>query len=483
MKIKGKLFGILSILIMLLLLLSPSLSGGQTDDAYWQTNSIQNFFTQATYTHPILTKFFSNSVYDVISGRDQGTLLIQENLGDNATHFILDSFEFGYFDTTYERSAPATLDINYDGLDDLLIGDKQGNIHLLLRTMNTSFVTNNSLIQGISVGNYAKPAGIDLNLDGLLDLVIGDGDGILTAFVNTGTKETPIWTKNTELFQRVPIGGHAAPFPIDPDGDGNYDLVIGTENLGILYVRNTIKPGDELPSWDSVPFSNSGNPFGKIDFLDTNFMTPFLIDLDEDGFLDIIVGSKSGGIESFLNKGYDLLEVKNVNPTFYTFTNILIFLFILLAVSGGTAFLVIQRSKVRGTPLYLMVLHSIGIAPFEYQFPEGFTLETDKMLAGGALVGIQNVMSEITGSPDLKAMESGENKIIITRSQMETSDSEIQILVWATADDPNIRKCAEQLGQYIVKHHAKSIDGGAFDEFFDQLVKAKIMEIFEDWLE
>ena len=45
---------------------------------------------------------------------------------------------------------------------------------------------------GIDVGHSSKPAFVDLDGDGLLDLVVGDEDGKLSYWRNVGTPSQPI---------------------------------------------------------------------------------------------------------------------------------------------------------------------------------------------------------------------------------------------------------------------------------------------------
>ena len=51
-------------------------------------------------------------------------------------------------------------------------------------------VDEESPFEGIDVGEYSTPAFVDLDSDGLLDLVVGDGVGKLHYYINVGMTPT-----------------------------------------------------------------------------------------------------------------------------------------------------------------------------------------------------------------------------------------------------------------------------------------------------
>ena len=114
---------------------------------------------------------------------------------------------------------------------------------------------------GIDVGSYATPQLIDLNRDGLLDLVVGERSGIdngvynvINYFENTGlSNQIPIFIESTPEFPNLvngitvkslgginlmdPVFTTAYTTPHVFEYENEYHLAIGTENGKIFAVK------------------------------------------------------------------------------------------------------------------------------------------------------------------------------------------------------------------------------------------------------
>jgi len=167
----------------------------------------------------------------------------------------------------------------------------------------------------IDVGRGAVPHLADLDGDGDLDLMIGNKEryeGVnatptaLALFRNTGSEANPEFTWMTWSAIDFSINGIESAFPScgDWDGDGDQDLIVGDE-LGLLHLYENVAGANAWPVWEMTQLSVSDNEGNAIDV--GQFAAPQLIDIDNDGLLDMVVGEKNGTLTLFLNCGSETI--------------------------------------------------------------------------------------------------------------------------------------------------------------------------------
>jgi hypothetical protein len=76
----------------------------------------------------------------------------------------------------------------------------------------------------INVGQINVPTFIDVNKDGNMDLVVGEGGGTLKYYENNGNMSFTERTGASNPFNSINVGGFSAPTFIDVNKDGNMDL-------------------------------------------------------------------------------------------------------------------------------------------------------------------------------------------------------------------------------------------------------------------
>jgi hypothetical protein len=205
---------------------------------------------------------------------------------------------------TMIHSRPYIVDLDTDGLLDLVMGDSLGRVSVYLNegdatepvweTAQLLSLTNGAPIQKNYLG---IPEVVDWNDDGRLDLLVGSEYGaIVTFYAGTDTfgvydDEGTLSADGAELqlpYEPVPEAPFytrdytAAPETVDWDNDGDLDLLLGGYVTGeiFLYTRD----GDDLH------FEGPIEADGAV--IDTSWgASPVLVDLDADGDLDLLSGT------------------------------------------------------------------------------------------------------------------------------------------------------------------------------------------------
>ena len=171
----------------------------------------------------------------------------------------------------------------------------------------------------IKMSAASAPASGDLDGDELADLVIGSEDGKLYYYHNLGTRtyntvtpagaslgrttlleyagvrETmPVFEGKFEVFAEIDVGGFSAPVLVDLDSDGYLELVVGCMDGSIHYYDNLGTV--EEPMWVEDPTVFEGIGVSA-------YSSPGLADLDGDSDFDLVVGVEDGTLRYYENVG------------------------------------------------------------------------------------------------------------------------------------------------------------------------------------
>jgi uncharacterized protein (DUF2141 family) len=253
---------------------------------------------------PSLADLDGDGDLDLIFGHILGDLPYFQNTGTTtAPVYALQStanpfsgIDIGFF------SAPSLADLDGDGDLDAIVGGDLGNLNYYKNTGSTTNpiyteqIGTENPFNGINIGSRSTPTFADLDGDGDLDVIVGEKDGTLNYFQNTGSNIAPAYIEETGTanpFNGIDVGSNSVPSFADIDGDGDLDVIVGEAYGSLRYYKNT---GTATASAYTEQ-TGTANSFNGIDVGYSS--TPSFADLDGDGDLDAIVGNSDGNLNYF----------------------------------------------------------------------------------------------------------------------------------------------------------------------------------------
>ena len=241
---------------------------------------------------------------------------------------ILDScaIKKKHFKTMHVGGTVLPIDLDGDGIKDLLIGDTS--FDNILALYNDGALTDPHIYnQETDFPQYDQPIDMttfpacfyeDVTGDGIEDLMISpnqrrprDGKNYrsIQLYKNTGSGSSPHfqWVKNNFLQdEQIDLGEGCVPRLVDLNGDSLQDLILA--NYSYYHPLG-------IPQPTFTYFQNIGNKHNPIfNLTDTNFVDigsynfglmpiPTFGDLDNDGDYDMLVGDENGRVHYFTNNG------------------------------------------------------------------------------------------------------------------------------------------------------------------------------------
>jgi hypothetical protein len=213
---------------------------------------------------------------------------------------------------------PTFADIDNDGDQDMLLGDSEGKLHILTNSAgagNTAVfgLTLQNIIDSagiqIDVGQFAAPQLYDYDNDNDFDLIIGEKNGIISYYKNIGTPALYKFKKITDSLGKVEI--HE---PWDTYGSSTgYSTPFFFKESGTTYMMSGGQQG-EMYLYSNINPANPNAPFTLTDTIiaqgEIGLRTiPHVIDINNNGGMDFLVGSLRGGV-SFFYSGQDYTDIE-----------------------------------------------------------------------------------------------------------------------------------------------------------------------------
>lgn len=209
------------------------------------------------------------------------------------------------------KSHLVRLDINNDGLRDLLLTGESGKISAFISNSENEFFWLTDSWGNLTSLNNLSPAITDINGDQLPDIVHGMFDGKLRCYV-----QQPNHTfseQNHLILTDQPnndFGSYSVPAFSDWDSDGDPDLVVGNSAGSVSFIQNNGTA--QIPIWNKLPESRNVESYGS----------PFFYDWNHDGKPDLICGNENGDLSIFFRQPESSLTLFSLTPDFIFRTGI-----------------------------------------------------------------------------------------------------------------------------------------------------------------
>jgi len=310
---------------------------------------------------PLFFDYNADGLLDILIGhygylRTDSTietgLTLLENTGTaTAPSFTYITNDYGNLSTLNAVGMhPTAGDLDGDGDQDLLLGLADGTLTYLENTAGSgntaTWATAIPNYNNIDIDDNAAPQLIDLDRDGDLDLVVGEYNGNINYFENTGNSSSPTFSSTpttiglsgVDVRVLTPSSRRASPCIFEVDG--HYEMFIGHQTGYPLHLNQV--EDDIMGTYNIVDEKVEDLWTGGYSDLD-------VADINNDGRLDVVIGNKRGGISFF---GIDT----NTVATHYIPTTEIDYLF----PNPTPSVLHIQLQKENTQDLHFTIVNALG---------------------------------------------------------------------------------------------------------------------------
>jgi hypothetical protein len=195
------------------------------------------------------------------------------------------------------------VDLDQDGLADVLSGSLPGELPFFRRKVDGSFAKSEPLRnkkgEAMNFGSASTVFAVDWEFDGDLDLLVGNISGKVYLVTNESGARNLDFGEGVELSTvAAQQFGDSHPVAADWDRDGDLDLLVGHSEGGVLWSRNIgSRSRPELTTLETL-IPNSPSPWASDAHRQPNDWGVrakiCVTDWDGDGWPDVLLGDRCG---------------------------------------------------------------------------------------------------------------------------------------------------------------------------------------------